>query len=93
MTRTRLALAALVALFTLVFGSFATVAAQAPTTGILNAHGGAKNWNQGVADAAAEVDREQPMWASVRGRSATDSVIDRYSSPGASGLVSVSYGW
>jgi hemoglobin/transferrin/lactoferrin receptor protein len=32
-------------------------------------------------------------WANVRGRSATDAVIDRYSSPGASGLASISYGW
>jgi hemoglobin/transferrin/lactoferrin receptor protein len=31
-------------------------------------------------------------WTAVRGRTATP-VIDRYSSPGASGLVSVSYGW
>jgi hemoglobin/transferrin/lactoferrin receptor protein len=33
------------------------------------------------------------QWSHVRGRSATDPVIDRYSSPGASGIVSVSYGW
>jgi len=32
-------------------------------------------------------------WPNVRGRSATDVTIDRYSSPGVSGLVSVSYGW
>ena len=32
-------------------------------------------------------------WANVRGRSATDAAIDRYSSPGASGLVSIDYGW
>jgi hemoglobin/transferrin/lactoferrin receptor protein len=32
-------------------------------------------------------------WANVRGRSANDRLIDRYSSPGASGLVSLSYGW
>ncbi len=32
-------------------------------------------------------------WPNVRGRQATDPAIDRYSSPGASGLVSVSYGW
>lgn len=32
-------------------------------------------------------------WANVRGRSAADPVIDRYTSPGASGMVSLSYGW
>lgn len=32
-------------------------------------------------------------WSNVRGRSATDATIDRYSSPGISGIVSVSYGW
>ncbi len=32
-------------------------------------------------------------WANVRGRSAADATIDRYSSPGASGMVSLSYGW
>jgi hemoglobin/transferrin/lactoferrin receptor protein len=32
-------------------------------------------------------------WTNVRGRQATDAVIDRYSSPGISGIVSVSYGW
>jgi hemoglobin/transferrin/lactoferrin receptor protein len=33
------------------------------------------------------------QWSHVRGRSAADPVIDRYTSPGASGIVSVSYGW
>jgi len=32
-------------------------------------------------------------WPNVRGRAATDRTIDRYSSPGTSGSVSVSYGW
>ena len=32
-------------------------------------------------------------WANVRGRSATDTTIDRYSGPGVSGLLSVAYGW
>ena len=32
-------------------------------------------------------------WANVRGRAATDPVIDRYSSPGISALVSLAYGW
>ncbi len=32
-------------------------------------------------------------WTNVRGRQAADTTIDRYSSPGISGLVSVSYGW
>ncbi|MGC4082303.1 MAG: TonB-dependent receptor [Vicinamibacterales bacterium] len=32
-------------------------------------------------------------WPNVRGRSATDTTIDRYSSPGISGLLSLSYGW
>lgn len=32
-------------------------------------------------------------WTNVRGRSATDATIDRYSSPGASGMVSLAYGW
>jgi hemoglobin/transferrin/lactoferrin receptor protein len=32
-------------------------------------------------------------WQNVRGRQATDPTIDRYSSPGVSGLVSLSYGW
>jgi hemoglobin/transferrin/lactoferrin receptor protein len=32
-------------------------------------------------------------WPNVRGRQATDPTIDRYSSPGVSVLVSLSYGW
>lgn len=32
-------------------------------------------------------------WSNVRGRTATDPVIDRYSSPGISGLVSLGYRW
>lgn len=32
-------------------------------------------------------------WPHVRGRQATDPTIDRYSSPGVSGIASVSYGW
>lgn len=32
-------------------------------------------------------------WPNVRGRQATDSTIDRYSSPGVSGAVSLSYAW
>jgi hemoglobin/transferrin/lactoferrin receptor protein len=32
-------------------------------------------------------------WANVRGRLATDATIDRYSSPGMSGIVSLAYGW
>ena len=32
-------------------------------------------------------------WPNVRGRAATDPLIDRYSEPGRSGLVSLSYGW
>jgi hemoglobin/transferrin/lactoferrin receptor protein len=32
-------------------------------------------------------------WTNVRGRQATDPLIDRYSSPGMSGIVSLSYGW
>ncbi len=32
-------------------------------------------------------------WPNVRGRSAADPAVDRYSSPGRSGLLSVSYGW
>ncbi len=32
-------------------------------------------------------------WSNVRGRPATDPVIDRYSSPGTSAVVSLSYGW
>lgn len=32
-------------------------------------------------------------WANVRGRSASDPVIDRFSSPGLSGMVGLSYGW
>jgi len=38
-------------------------------------------------------DQKYFEWPNVRGRSATDPTIDRYSSPGASGIVSVSYGW
>jgi hemoglobin/transferrin/lactoferrin receptor protein len=38
-------------------------------------------------------DRKYFEWADVRGRPATDPVIDRYSSPGISGLVSLSAGW
>jgi hemoglobin/transferrin/lactoferrin receptor protein len=32
-------------------------------------------------------------WPNVRGRAATDPTIDRYTSPGVGGLVSLSYGW
>jgi hemoglobin/transferrin/lactoferrin receptor protein len=32
-------------------------------------------------------------WQNVRGRSATDPLMDRYSSPGVSGVVSLAYGW
>lgn len=32
-------------------------------------------------------------WGNVRGRSATDPAIDRYTSPGINGLLAVSYGW
>ena len=32
-------------------------------------------------------------WSNVRGRQATDPVIDRYSSPGISAVVSAAYGW
>ena len=32
-------------------------------------------------------------WPNVRGRQATDPVIDRYSSPGVAAIVSASYGW
>jgi len=32
-------------------------------------------------------------WMNVRGRSATDVTIDRYSSPGRTGMVALSYGW
>jgi hemoglobin/transferrin/lactoferrin receptor protein len=32
-------------------------------------------------------------WPNVRGRSAADPAIDRYSSPGITGLVSLGYGW
>lgn len=32
-------------------------------------------------------------WSYVRGRSATDAVLSRYTSPGVSGIVSVGYGW
>lgn len=32
-------------------------------------------------------------WSNVRGRQTGDAVIDRYSSPGISGIVSLAYGW
>ncbi len=32
-------------------------------------------------------------WSNVRGRTATDATIDRYTSPGASVLLSLAYGW
>lgn len=32
-------------------------------------------------------------WAAVRGRSATDPAISRYTSPGINGVVSLGYGW
>jgi hemoglobin/transferrin/lactoferrin receptor protein len=38
-------------------------------------------------------DRKYFEWANVRGRLATDTLIDRYSSPGVSGLLSLSAGW
>ena len=38
-------------------------------------------------------DQKYFEWPNVRGRPAADPTIDRYSSPGISGLVSVSYGW
>lgn len=38
-------------------------------------------------------DQKHFEWPNVRGRSGTDPAIDRYSSPGISGIVSVSYDW
>jgi hemoglobin/transferrin/lactoferrin receptor protein len=38
-------------------------------------------------------DRKYFEWPNVRGRLATDVLIDRYSSPGISGIVSLSAGW
>jgi hemoglobin/transferrin/lactoferrin receptor protein len=38
-------------------------------------------------------DQKYFEWPNVRGRLATDSTIDRYTSPGASGMVSLAYGW
>jgi hemoglobin/transferrin/lactoferrin receptor protein len=38
-------------------------------------------------------DQKYFEWPNVRGRSATEATLDRYSSPGVSALVSVSYGW
>lgn len=32
-------------------------------------------------------------WSNVRGRQSGDAVIDRYSSPGISGILSLAYGW
>jgi hemoglobin/transferrin/lactoferrin receptor protein len=32
-------------------------------------------------------------WSNVRGRMATDTTIDRYTNPGISGVLAVSYGW
>jgi hemoglobin/transferrin/lactoferrin receptor protein len=32
-------------------------------------------------------------WTNVRGRQASDTTIDRYSSPGISGLLSIGFGW
>jgi hemoglobin/transferrin/lactoferrin receptor protein len=38
-------------------------------------------------------DKRYFEWPCVRGRSATDPTIDRYSNPGVSAMVSMSYGW
>jgi len=41
----------------------------------------------------AEVNAKYFESPNVRGRLASDPAIDRYSSPGISALVSLSYGW
>ena len=38
-------------------------------------------------------DKKSFEWPNVRGRSATDATIDRYSSPGISAIASLSLGW
>jgi hemoglobin/transferrin/lactoferrin receptor protein len=38
-------------------------------------------------------DKKYFEWPNVRGRSATDPTIDRYSSPGISAVASISVGW
>ena len=67
-------------------------AGQAPSTGILLlAHGGAKNWNQGVADAAAEVNRDQPVEVAfgMATRRNIQGAIDRLIARGVTEIVAV----
>jgi hemoglobin/transferrin/lactoferrin receptor protein len=66
--------------------------AQTSSTGILLlAHGGARNWNQGVADAAAEVNREQPVEVAfgMATRRNIQGAIDRLIARGVTDIVAV----
>ena len=70
----------------------ATAAAQAPSTGILLlAHGGAKNWNQSVADAAADVNRDRPVEVAfgMATRANIQAAIDRLIARGVTEIVAV----
>ncbi len=66
--------------------------AQGTSTGILLlAHGGARNWNQGVADAAAEVNRDQPVEVAfgMATRRNIQGAIDRLIARGVTEIVAV----
>jgi sirohydrochlorin ferrochelatase len=92
MTRIRpLALTLLAALLALAAAPM-RAGAQSPSTGILLlAHGGAKHWNQGVADAAAAVNGDQPVEIAfgMATRRNIQSAIDRLIARGVTDIVAV----
>ncbi len=68
------------------------VAGQSTSTGVLLlAHGGAKNWNQGVADAAAEVNRDRPVEVAfgMATRRNIQDAVDRLIARGVTEIVAV----
>jgi hemoglobin/transferrin/lactoferrin receptor protein len=84
--------AALLAVLLAGLGWPARLEAQPPSTGILLlAHGGARNWNQGVADAAAQVDRDQPVEVAfgMATRRNIQGAIDRLIGRGVTEIVAV----
>ena len=74
------------------FAAPTRLAAQTPSPGILLlAHGGAKNWNQSVADAAAEVNRDQPVEVAfgMATRRNIQAAVDRLIARGVAEIVAV----
>jgi sirohydrochlorin ferrochelatase len=93
MTRRNLIQFATVLIFLIVcLAAPSRLAAQPPATGILLlAHGGARNWNQSVADAAAAVNRDQPVEVAfgMATRRNIQAAIDRLIARGVTGIVAV----